>query len=345
MTQDFSLTHKIFDALPQFILLFDNNGVIEMANRAFLDFVDLDMVDIAGKSWDDLTLYFKAKHFKGCFAELDKASPCTFTAQLISKGGVTVPVEQTLVRVVDGGSTFVVSISRDITEIIKQRQDSKYLDSELQQAKEAAEAANRMKSEFIANMNHEIRTPMNAILGYAEMLAASNLGEQEQRFVRTIRKSGAALVNILNDVMELSKLESGTVTITRSSTHLKELVEDVANLFVEQVQLKSLEFVSFVQPELPDLFLLDDVHCRQILVNLVSNAVKFTNKGKVTLSVTGKARDGDLFELYFSVIDTGIGISGQDQKIIFDLSKELFQLFKRDFCLLCTMINFSLSGL
>ena len=144
-----------------------------------------------------------------------------------------------------------------------------------------------MKSEFIANMNHEIRTPMNAIIGYAEMLASSDLGEREQRFVKTIRKSGSALISILNDVMELSKLESGRLRIAKIPTHLQSLVDEVADLFLDQILAKNLEFDCSIQSELPEIFILDEVHCRQILINLLSNAVKFTTTGNITLAVTG----------------------------------------------------------
>lgn len=319
MRQDLRFALKVFDAVPLYILLFDSNGTLKMANKAFLDAVDVGKDEIAGMTLEDLESYYKVQGFKERFTELQKQGSVTFRAHLIDKKGHAVPVEQTLVHVADGDLDFILSVGHDISELIREKQQKHQHETELRRAKEAA---NRMKSEFIANMNHEIRTPMNAIIGYAEMLSAANLGEREQRFVKIIRKNGAALISILNDIMELSKLESGRVRISRQPTDLQGFVDMVTGLFTDQLRAKKLDFSCTIQPDLPKYFVLDEDHCRQILTNLLSNAVKFTHRGKVTLVVTGTPGEAGFFDLRFTVTDTGIGIAEKELKCIFDLFQQ-----------------------
>jgi len=193
---------KLFDAVPQYIFVFDRNGNIKMANKAFLDAV-IGNNEISGMTLDDLEPYYDMQEVKEEFAELETQGSLTCRTQLIDRNGHAVPVEQTLLLIEDDGHDFIVSIGHDISEVIRVRQQQ---EAKLHKAEEAVEDANRLKSKFLANMNHEIRTPMNAIIGYSEMLSASDLGEREQRFVKTICKNGSTLISILNNLMELSKL-------------------------------------------------------------------------------------------------------------------------------------------
>jgi len=194
---------KLFDAVPQYILVFDRNGNIKMANKAFLDAVAIGNNEIAGMTLNDLKPYYNMQEVKEEFAELETQGSLTCRTQLIDSKGHAVPVEQTLLLIEDDGQDFIVSIGHDISEVIRERQQQ---EARLHKAEKAVEDANRLKSKFLANMNHEIRTPMNAIIGYSEMLSASDLGEREQRFVKTICKNGSTLISILNNLMELSKL-------------------------------------------------------------------------------------------------------------------------------------------
>ncbi|BCO09524.1 hypothetical protein GF1_19000 [Desulfolithobacter dissulfuricans] len=191
----------------------------------------------------------------------------------------------------------------------------------LLQDKEVAEAASRMKSEFIANMNHEIRTPMNAILGYAEMLAAADLPEREQRYVSAILKSGAILVSMLNDIIMLSKIDSGSLQITRTPTHLGALLEEIKDFYQERIREKNIELSCRIVDNLPPVFLLDGVHLKHILLNLVSNAIAFTPEGQVVILVEGvpaKNSDQD-WDILLSVSDSGVGIPPEEQQRILEL--------------------------
>ena len=313
MKQDFRFAWKLFDAVPLYILLFDCNGNIKMANKSFLDAVDVGKNEISDMTLEDLEPYYSMQGGKEQFAEVQKQSSWTCRTQLVDTKGHAVPVEQTLVHIEDEDLDYILSIGHDISELIREKQQQ---ETKLRKAEEAVEAANRLKSEFIANMNHEIRTPMNAIIGYSEMLAASDLGEREQRFAKTICKNGVTLISIMNDVMELSKLESGAGIIDKKTTDLQAFVGEVVDRFTNRLPAEILDFSFTIQPGLPDFFVLDDNHCRHILTNLLRNAFKFTNRGKVTLAVTGMERDAEYVDLSFSVTDTGVGIIDEEQKCI-----------------------------
>ena len=185
----------------------------------------------------------------------------------------------------------------------------------------AQKAASRMKSEFIANINHEVRTPLNAIIGYTEMLGKSQLAAKEQRFVAIIHKSSMALVSIFNDIMELSKIDSDRFRIMDTPVCLPSTIIDVEGLFKELAEEKGIRFTCRMAGHLPEYILFDGVRLKQILQNLVGNAVKFTSEGEVSLTIDGapsKTRPGCL-DMRFIVEDTGAGIPEESQREIIDL--------------------------
>jgi len=185
----------------------------------------------------------------------------------------------------------------------------------------AEESTKRTKSEFFANINHEVRTPLNAIIGYTEMLANSQLGAKEKRFVSIIHKSSMALVSIFNDIMEISKIDSDRIQIMITSVRLRSIVDDVDGLFKNLVEEKGILFSCRVAGHLPQYILFDGVRLKQILQNMVGNAVKFTNRGTVSLGVDGvpSATKPGCLDLSMVIEDTGIGISEVDQRRIVDL--------------------------
>jgi signal transduction histidine kinase/FixJ family two-component response regulator len=188
----------------------------------------------------------------------------------------------------------------------------------------AEESANRMKSEFIANINHEVRTPMNAIIGYTEMLANSKLEAKEKRFVSIIHKSSMALVSIFNDIMELSKIDSGGLQIMLSSVRLASIINEVEVLFKDLAEEKGLHFHCRIAKHLPQSFVVDGVRLKQVLQNLVSNAIKFTSEGMVELLVDGapSTHKSGGCDLRFIIQDSGIGIPVVDQEKIFELFRQ-----------------------
>ncbi len=199
------------------------------------------------------------------------------------------------------GTQFVKIIGNDITDLNKTR-------IELKEAKEEAEAATRAKSLFLANMSHELRTPMNAVLGFADLgLRFDNLPKKNQ-FLQKIKTSGQALLEIINDILDFSKIEAGKLVIEKIEFDPREHVEQICDLFAEMTAEKGIELVVFFDPAIPSRLMGDSLRFRQALINLGSNAIKFTAKGEVIIAVEFKKLVGDQVCLYCSVRDSGTGI-------------------------------------
>lgn len=209
----------------------------------------------------------------------------------------------------DGNVTMNIGIERDITQ-------SKTHEQELAEAKLVAEKADRAKSEFLANMSHEIRTPMNGILGMADILNESDLSIEDRQCVDTIRESGYALLKIINDILDLSRLESGKLEVSEVDFNLRQCVEGAVELLRHKAEQKGISLTVEYEDNLPTEVRSDDGRLRQIIVNLVGNAVKFTSEGGVRVVV--KRDDASEHGIKIDVFDTGIGITAEQAQHIFD---------------------------
>lgn len=194
----------------------------------------------------------------------------------------------------------------------------KYQESELIKAKEDAEKANKAKSEFIANMSHEIKTPLNGILGFLQLLEGTNLDEEQKDYVNEIKKSSNILLGLLNGILDFSKIESGKMTLDYSDFNIYELMNDIEKLTKSMAQNKQIEVTTNCEENLPQILMGDSLKLRQVLTNLTNNAVKFTPIGYIQIEVKKLKRKNEKILLEFSVKDSGIGISKENQEKIFE---------------------------
>ena len=313
---DISAAHdymqNILKSITESLIVLDNTGRIVMVNRATLDWLGFTESELLGQDVS-LVLGSEARPFDWQSGEAEgKSGAINMDRTFITKTGDKIPVlfSWSLLERGDAGIPGIVCVALDITE-------RKHTELIMERAKEEAEAANRAKSEFLANMSHEIRTPMNGVIGMIDLLLNTELNANQRNYANTASRSAANLLNILDDILDLSKVEAGRLKLESIDFSVQELVHEAIELFIVECQTKGITLKALVDENAISIVRGDPVRLRQILINLVGNAVKFTEKGSVTIRTEKVEERNDSVILQFRVIDTGEGISPDKQQEIF----------------------------
>ncbi len=303
----------ILDNIRQTLFWKDRNGVYQGGNRQFL--IDTGKTDVVGLTDSDMPwTEAEAAHYTACDQRVMRTGHPDFDIIEESTDAAGrrrwLKTDKIPLRNTAGEVVGVLGSSEDITEL-------KLTQAKLEQARDAAETANRAKSEFLANMSHEIRTPMTAIIGYAEILESGELDEERQReFIRVIRRNGEHLLNIINDVLDLSRVEAGRMAIDEAAAPLPDLLHDSVFLMRARAEQKGVALGLIYKSPIPETVLTDPTRFRQILMNMVGNAIKFTQRGSVAVEVELDVRDGAEI-LSVDVVDSGVGIRPEDAERLF----------------------------
>jgi PAS domain S-box-containing protein len=305
------LTEQILDQLPIPEFLKDREGHFVRFNRQFQEFYQMSREQLLGARIEDFT----PPAWSAITRQEDELAWRT-GLMVSSERRVTQidpPIDLVVNRVVitSGGESYLLGFSIDVSEQRAAR-------DAMQRAVESAQAASRAKSEFLANMSHEIRTPMNGIIGMTELVLESSLQPEQRDDISLVKASADALLTIVNDILDFSKIEAGKLDLEEVPFDLRTLVRDTMRSMALRAQQKGLLLRCDVPPHLPRSMKGDPGRLRQVLLNLLGNAIKFTEQGSVTLSLSHGAESDDVCEIGFAVSDTGIGIPLEKQGLIFE---------------------------
>lgn len=307
----------IFHQSFQFMGLLTPEGILLEVNRSALNTFALKTEDVIGKPFWDIVPWSQSPLLQTVLKKsIQKAAggeSIRFEANHNTPDGsvITIDVSIKPVKDDDGKVVMLIPEGRDITNLKKIEQD-------LLQAKEEALNASKMKSEFLANMSHEIRTPMNGILGLTDILLEMDVPKEQRNYLQMIQSSGDTLLTVINDILDFSKIESGKLSLDPTPLSLRHSCSDTVTLHAQTAKNKKLKVSCHIEPDVPDHLIGDQGRLRQILNNLLGNAIKFTPSGQVELKIEKRSQTENIVCLHFMVSDTGIGVKPDKQSIIFD---------------------------
>ncbi|MEM9657820.1 MAG: PAS domain-containing protein, partial [Planctomycetota bacterium] len=310
------LLHSLMDNIPDAIYFKDRESRFIRVSRAMQDKHGLaDPDEVVGQTDEDL---FTEEHAQQALADereiMRTGEPLVARLERETwphRNDTWVSTTKMPLRNSDGATVGTFGISRDVTEL-KQAQD------QLLHARDAANAASKAKSDFLANVSHEIRTPMNGIIGMTELLLNTELSDEQHEYQSIVKSSAHALLSLLNSILDFSKIESGKLELEIVPFELRETIGNTLQTLAARAAQKGLELAVRIPPEAPERLLGDPSRLRQILVNLVGNAIKFTDRGEVVVEVAVDSIDRHMSDLHFTVRDTGPGVPPEKQARIFE---------------------------
>lgn len=302
-----SKNRAILESMPDILFHFNKQGVILSFRSSNTEDLAITPEDFLNKSIHEL--------FPKQFAEMAQNS----INQCLQDGNYNfeyaMPIHDRLTyfeaRMSKMNENEVISIVRNVTE-------RKENERQLKEERDRANLANKAKSEFLANMSHEIRTPMNAILGFSEALYHQLDSSQHKKMVKSVLSSGNLLLSLLNDILDLSKIEAGKMEISSQPADFKNILQEIRLLFSDKAQKKGIDLHLNIPDDFPNVLMLDEIRIKQVIFNLVGNAIKFTHKGFVEMSARFEPNPTERGTLIFEVKDSGIGIPESEQQIIFE---------------------------
>jgi two-component system, sensor histidine kinase and response regulator len=292
-----------------------SDGGIEYVNEAACRSLGFTREELLHMKLADINANFNADKLSAMIAELDQKNVVSWEDRYKKHDGTIVDFEATVYPAKHLDRQMLIVTVRNITE-------RKWAEEEMRRAKEMAEAATRTKSDFLANMSHEIRTPMNAVIGLTHLALKTNLTPKQLDYLTKIQSAAQTLLGILNDILDFSKIEAGKLDMEKTSFQLEQVLDNLSSIVGQKVQEKNLEFLISSQHDIPPTLIGDPLRLGQVLINLVNNAVKFTEHGQIVVSVSLEEQASEKIKLKFSVCDSGIGMTSEQ-------SARMFQAFSQ----------------
>lgn len=309
-TKTMSFVENIITAMAETLLVLRPNGKILKVNNALCRLLGYEELDLVGKSLK--TLF--AHEDKGKWQKILQGTAHELEIVFLSRSNNLIPMSVSVAPMhrPDGNLQGLVCLAKDLSEY-------KAIQADLSAARDTAEVANQAKSEFLATMSHEIRTPVNGVIGMAGLLGKTTLTREQAEYVEIISVSGEALLRLINDILDFSKIEADKLELESLEFELATCIERALDLLSIKFAQKKIEMVYTIDTDVPPFLVGDANRLRQVLVNLLDNAIKFTHEGEMTMAVSLDRKLADQVVLRFEVRDTGIGISREKARRLFSL--------------------------